>query len=91
MVGAGQQTQTQGVIDMHSACSNLFFCGSFAAYLPHTALSRADWNPACDLQAMARVWRQGQKKRVWIYRLLTTGSIEEKVRRCRSGLMRCRS
>jgi hypothetical protein len=28
---------------------------------------------------MARVWRQGQRKRVWIYRLLTTGSIEEKV------------
>lgn len=85
----------------------------------------ADWNPANDLQAMARVrggllwpcscfiatracvctrltadapkrrasegavahplllwpqvWREGQKKRVWIYRLLTAGSIEEKV------------
>ncbi|EFJ41266.1 hypothetical protein VOLCADRAFT_107785 [Volvox carteri f. nagariensis] len=38
-----------------------------------------DWNPANDLQAMARVWRQGQKKKVWIYRLLTTGTIEEKV------------
>ncbi|PNH11826.1 DNA repair and recombination protein RAD54B [Tetrabaena socialis] len=36
-------------------------------------------NPANDLQAMARVWRMGQKKRVWIYRLLTTGTIEEKV------------
>jgi hypothetical protein len=39
----------------------------------------ADWNPANDLQAMARVWREGQTKRVWIYRLLTTGSMEEKV------------
>ncbi|GFO23418.1 DNA repair and recombination protein rad54 [Plakobranchus ocellatus] len=38
-----------------------------------------DWNPANDLQAMARVWRDGQRKRVFIYRLLTTGSIEEKV------------
>ncbi|WIA39238.1 hypothetical protein OEZ86_005361 [Tetradesmus obliquus] len=38
-----------------------------------------DWNPANDLQAMARVWREGQKKRVWIYRLLIAGSIEEKV------------
>ncbi|KAG2494782.1 hypothetical protein HYH03_007025 [Edaphochlamys debaryana] len=38
-----------------------------------------DWNPANDLQAMARVWRQGQTKKVWIYRLLTTGSIEEKI------------
>ncbi|XP_038053766.1 DNA repair and recombination protein RAD54B-like [Patiria miniata] len=38
-----------------------------------------DWNPANDLQAMARVWRDGQKKRVHIYRLITTGTIEEKV------------
>ncbi len=44
------------------------------------SIPAADWNPASDLQAMARVWRQGQKKRVWIYRLLTTGTIEEKVR-----------
>jgi DNA repair and recombination protein RAD54B len=38
-----------------------------------------DWNPANDLQAMARVWRDGQKRKVYIYRLLTTGSIEEKI------------
>jgi len=38
-----------------------------------------DWNPANDEQAMARVWRDGQKKPVFIYRLLTTGSIEEKI------------
>ncbi|XP_033628194.1 DNA repair and recombination protein RAD54B-like isoform X1 [Asterias rubens] len=38
-----------------------------------------DWNPANDLQAMARVWRDGQKKQVHIYRLITTGTIEEKV------------
>eukprot|EP00796_Vickermania_ingenoplastis_P007412 gene7412-5220_t len=38
-----------------------------------------DWNPANDAQAMGRVWRDGQKKRVYIYRLLTTGTIEEKV------------
>ncbi len=39
----------------------------------------ADWNPANDLQAMARVWREGQDKPVWIYRMLTTGSVEEKI------------
>ncbi|CAH1802023.1 unnamed protein product [Owenia fusiformis] len=38
-----------------------------------------DWNPANDLQAMARVWRDGQRKKVYIYRLFTTGTIEEKV------------
>ncbi|KAF5448145.1 hypothetical protein F2P56_028703 [Juglans regia] len=38
-----------------------------------------DWNPANDKQAAARVWRDGQKKRVYIYRLLSTGTIEEKV------------
>ena len=30
-------------------------------------------------QAMARVWRDGQRKRTYIYRLLSTGSIEEKI------------
>ncbi|CAI2316729.1 unnamed protein product [Caenorhabditis sp. 36 PRJEB53466] len=38
-----------------------------------------DWNPANDDQAMARVWRDGQKKPCFIYRLLATGSIEEKM------------
>ncbi|XP_050700626.1 DNA repair and recombination protein RAD54-like [Eriocheir sinensis] len=38
-----------------------------------------DWNPANDEQAMARVWRDGQKKKCYIYRLLATGSIEEKI------------
>ena len=34
----------------------------------------SDWNPAVDLQAMARVWRDGQRKPCLVYRLLTTGS-----------------
>lgn len=37
------------------------------------------WNPACDAQAMARVWRDGQAKPCVLYRLLTTGTIDEKV------------
>jgi DNA repair and recombination RAD54-like protein len=38
-----------------------------------------DWNPAVDKQAAARIWRDGQKKRCFVYRFLTTGTIEEKV------------
>ncbi|KAF5909390.1 DNA repair and recombination protein RAD54-like, partial [Clarias magur] len=38
-----------------------------------------DWNPANDEQAMARVWRDGQRKTCYIYRLLSTGTIEEKI------------
>ncbi|XP_052000226.1 DNA repair and recombination protein RAD54B [Xyrauchen texanus] len=45
----------------------------------HLVLYDIDWNPANDIQAMARVWRDGQKKTVHIYRFLLTGSIEEKI------------
>lgn len=38
-----------------------------------------DWNPSVDLQAMARIHRDGQKKPVFIYRLVTTGCIDEKI------------
>lgn len=31
------------------------------------------------MQAAGRVWRDGQKKRVFVYRLLSTGTIEEKM------------
>ena len=37
------------------------------------------WNPADDKQAAARVWRDGQRRRVYVYRFMTTGTIEEKV------------
>lgn len=38
-----------------------------------------DWNPASDQQALARVWRDGQKKTCFVYRLIATGTIEEKI------------
>lgn len=34
-----------------------------------------DWNPANDEQAMARVWRDGQKKTCYIYRLLSVSMV----------------
>lgn len=38
-----------------------------------------DWNPANDAQAMARVWREGQRKEVFIYRFVLAGTLEEKI------------
>ncbi|CAA0365544.1 unnamed protein product [Arabidopsis thaliana] len=38
-----------------------------------------DWNPSNDMQARERAWRIGQKKDVTVYRLITRGTIEEKV------------
>lgn len=38
-----------------------------------------DWNPATDQQAMGRIWRDGQTKPVFIYRLISAGSIEETI------------
>ncbi|XP_036211825.1 DNA excision repair protein ERCC-6 isoform X4 [Myotis myotis] len=38
-----------------------------------------DWNPSTDTQARERAWRIGQRKQVTVYRLLTAGTIEEKI------------
>ena len=38
-----------------------------------------DWNPSTDMQARERAWRIGQKKEVTVYRLIISGTIEEKV------------
>ncbi|CAG5128960.1 unnamed protein product [Candidula unifasciata] len=38
-----------------------------------------DWNPSTDVQARERAWRIGQTRQVTIYRLLTSGTIEEKI------------
>ena len=39
----------------------------------------SDWNPQCDLQAMARVHRIGQKRPVTIYRMVSAGTVEERI------------
>lgn len=38
-----------------------------------------DWNPATDLQAMARIHRDGQKRKCVIYRFLMAGGMDEKI------------
>jgi hypothetical protein len=39
----------------------------------------SDWNPQVDIQAMARVHRIGQTKPVHVYRLVSKGSVEERI------------
>jgi DNA helicase INO80 len=39
----------------------------------------SDWNPTNDAQAMDRCHRIGQTEDVTVYRLVTTGSIEERI------------
>ena len=39
----------------------------------------SDWNPSTDQQAMARIHRDGQKKPCYIYRMLLSGTMDEKI------------
>ena len=39
----------------------------------------SDWNPQADLQAMDRAHRLGQTRQVTVYRLITKGTIDERI------------
>ena len=39
----------------------------------------SDWNPTVDQQAMDRAHRLGQTKQVTVYRLITKGTVEERI------------
>ncbi|EPS42587.1 hypothetical protein H072_3396 [Dactylellina haptotyla CBS 200.50] len=39
----------------------------------------SDWNPTIDSQAMDRAHRLGQTKQVYVYRLITRGTVEERI------------
>lgn len=54
-------------------------CGINLIGASRLVLFDPDWNPAVDKQAAARVWREGQKRRCFIYRFVSTGTIEEKI------------
>ena len=38
-----------------------------------------DWNPVTDEQARERAWRIGQKREVCVYRMISSGTVEEAV------------
>jgi len=45
----------------------------------HVIIYDSDWNPQVDLQAMDRAHRIGQKKKVYVYRLISMQTVEEKI------------
>lgn len=78
----------QKLVEEFNNDANLFACisttkvGGLGVNL--TAANRVvifdpDWNPSADAQAQERSFRIGQNRNVVIYRLLTAGTIEEKI------------
>lgn len=69
----------QAVDDINSPTSGVFLfmlsskaggCGLNLIGANRLVMFDPDWNPANDDQAMARVWRDGQKKPCFVYRFL---------------------
>ncbi|EDQ87367.1 uncharacterized protein MONBRDRAFT_10186 [Monosiga brevicollis MX1] len=54
-------------------------CGINLIGASRLILTDPDWNPASDAQALARCWRDGQRRITYVYRLVATGTIEEKI------------
>jgi hypothetical protein len=57
----------------------VLYCDRSSLCLCRVLLYDPDWNPSTDMQARERAWRIGQKRDVTVYRLITSGTIEEKV------------
>ncbi|MBD8057677.1 DEAD/DEAH box helicase [Cellulomonas sp. JH27-2] len=83
----GTTTRRAAVIDDFRTGTNPVFLISLKAGGVGLTLTEADyvivldpwWNPAVEAQAVDRAHRIGQKKNVMVYRLVATGTIEEKV------------
>lgn len=61
------QSTTQFVFLLSSKAGG---CGLTITGANRLVLFDGSWNPADDAQACARVWRDGQTKRVFVYRML---------------------
>jgi len=84
----GQTTNRQKVIDeFQNDADNHVFLISLKAGGVGLNLTAADyvfildpwWNPAAENQAINRAHRIGQDKKVFVYRFISSGSIEEKI------------
>jgi DNA repair and recombination RAD54-like protein len=64
-------------------------CGLNITGASRLVMMDCDWNPANDRQAMARIWREGQDRPCFIYRLFSAGTVDEVVLQrqlCKHGL-----
>ncbi|KAL4799091.1 SNF2 family N-terminal domain-containing protein [Aspergillus venezuelensis] len=88
--GSTPVQKRQGLVeDFNRLPANLCFAFLLSAKAGGTGLNLigasrlvlfdVDWNPATDIQAMARIHRDGQKRHCHIYRILLKGSLEEKI------------
>jgi DNA repair and recombination protein RAD54B len=88
--GSTPAAKRQGLVDrFNNSSSRNYFAFLLSAKAGGTGLNLigasrlilfdVDWNPATDLQAMARIHRDGQKKPCYIYRFLIKGAIDEKI------------
>ena len=87
--GSTPSQKRQNIVDEFNSPSSPYFAFLLSAKaggmgINLTGASRlvlfdVDWNPATDLQAMARIHRDGQKRPCIIYRFLLAGSIDEKI------------
>ena len=88
--GSTPATKRQSIVDdfnrsSHTACFAFLLsakAGGMGLNLigaSRLILFDVDWNPATDLQAMARIHREGQKRPCRIYRFILKGSVEERI------------
>ena len=63
----------------NSGLKSLKYLAAARAGASRVVIFDPDWNPSTDMQARERAWRIGQSRDVTIYRLLTSGTIEEKI------------
>ncbi|CAE7540099.1 RAD54 [Symbiodinium microadriaticum] len=80
--------RTKLVAQFNDKCSNSFAfllsskaggCGINLIGGSRLVMFDPDWNPASDKQAAARIWREGQQRRCYIYRFMSTCTVEEKI------------